>query len=172
VCLGCVLLIVASAGLEILGLGLVALELWRVQRRKLGTPRWVLRVRALWQRLWRRGRTVDVKATLHGSIDVEGALRLRVKRGPGDTLESRVAALEANLDELDRETQESFKTVDARLGNTERAVDESRQALQQLRIDQEEAEREELRRSIPWQWLGTGLFAIGALLGMWANLAC
>ena len=83
-----------------------------------------------------------------------------------------MAALEANLDELDRETQESFKTVDARLGNTERGVDESRRALHQLRTDQEEAEREELRRSIPWQWLGTGLFAVGALLGMWANLAC
>jgi hypothetical protein len=169
--LGCVLLIVASAGLEITGLGLLAMDLWRVQRRRLGTPRWMQRLRARWRRLLGRQQTVtgaaaSVLATVHGSA------RARVRRGPGETLETRIAVLEANLDELDRDTSARFTDMEQRLTAAHQRVDEIRGYVDQLRRDQEEAEREELQRSIPWQWVGTGLFALGALLGMWANLAC
>jgi hypothetical protein len=58
------------------------------------------------------------------------------------------------------------------LGNAERRADELRVAMEQMRREQKDAEREELRRTVPLQWVGAGLFAAGALLGMWANLAC
>jgi hypothetical protein len=170
--LGCVLLIVASAGLEIIGLGLLAMDLWRVQRRELGTPEWMQRLRGLWDRLRRRPQPVHLKG-LDAALSTEAAVRLRVKRGAADaTVESRLAALEANLAELDQATEHRFADMEERLTAAHQRADEVRAYIDEIRRDQEDARREDLRASIPRQWRGTLLFAIGALLGMWANLAC
>jgi hypothetical protein len=115
---------------------------------------------------------VEVKASLGGAVATGGAVGVRVTRGPGETLDSRVAALEANLAELDRVTEGRFGEMNERLTTAEQRAAEVRAYIDEMRQAQEEARREELRGSMPWQWMGTGLFAVGALLGMWTNLAC
>jgi hypothetical protein len=172
VSLGCVLLSVGSALLQIVGLGLVARDLWRVQRQTFGTPLWFQRLRGRVLRLLgrQRGRMVEVSGTVAAGSGV--SVRATVRRGPGQTLEERVAALEANLTAVDQETAERFSDMEQRLTTAHHRVDEVRGYVDQLRREQDEARHEELRQTMPWQWVGTGLFAAGTLLAMWSDLNC
>jgi hypothetical protein len=172
VSLGCVLLIVGSALLQIVGLFLVARDLWRVQHRELGTPRWVQAAQARWRRLLRRpGKVHSVSG--HVAVSTEAAGRLSVRRAAATpTVEARLAALEANLAELEKDTESRFADVEQRLTEANRRADEARAHADRLRQELEQARRDELRQTMPWQWIGTGLFALGALLAMCGSLAC
>ena len=170
---GCVLLIVGSAALQIVGLGLVARDLWRVQHQTFGTPAWVQRLRGRLRQLLGRQRTHTAQVSLGSAVEVDSALRLRVRRGASDdTLDARVRALEANLAELEKDTDARFAELDHHLAEAHRRADEVRAHVDQLHRELEAARREELRETLPWQWIGTGLFAVGALLAMWSDLAC
>jgi hypothetical protein len=171
--LGCVLLIVGSATLQVTGLGLVAWELWRVQHQELGPPRWMQWVRVRWRLL--RGRPPEVHARgLSSLFSIESAVRGKVRKGaPADaTLEQRVIALESNLAAMDTETEKRLAELDQRLTKAHQRADEAHAYADQLRQQHAQERREELRQTMPWQWVGTGLFAVGALLAMWASLAC
>jgi hypothetical protein len=54
--MGCVVLIVLGVVFEVIGLGLVAWQLWRVQRREFGMPVWWTTLRRRVLRLTRRSR--------------------------------------------------------------------------------------------------------------------
>ena len=83
-----------------------------------------------------------------------------------------MAALEANLTAVDQETAERFSDMEQRLTTAHHRVDEVRGYVDQLRREQDEARHEELRQTMPWQWVGTGLFAAETLLAMWSDLNC
>lgn len=167
---GCVAIIVPSAVLEILGLSLVAVDLWRLQLRELGTPQWVRRLQAVARRLLGRPpRTVALGASLKSAAHISAAMRVR--RAPGTTVDERLASLEANLESLHADTSDRFADMEQRLTAVHERVDEARAHVEALRRQQQEARREELRKSMPLQWLGTALFAAGALLEMWVNFS-
>jgi hypothetical protein len=66
--MGCAFLIVLGVAFEVTGLGLVAWQLWRVQRREFGMPAWMLQARARLQPLMGRTTThhVELEALVHG----------------------------------------------------------------------------------------------------------
>ena len=166
----CVILILASAALEILGLGLVAWELWREQQRYLGGVAWFSRLVDGWLRRMGRSQTVDVggAATTVATADLEMVTRF----GTRDTLDTRIEALEASLRALEDEQADRWSKADERFTAVQARIDEVRTDLD-AEIKQEEHERKEvMRESMRLQWVGCGLFALGALLGMWVNLAC
>jgi hypothetical protein len=169
----CVMLIIASAALEILGLGLVAWELWREQQRYLGGFAWFNRLLDGWLRRLGRSQTVDVggaAATTDNAVGAELAMFRRF--GRRDTLDQRVEALEANLRALEDEQAERWSKAGERFAAVHVRIDEVRTDLD-TQIRQEEHERKEvMRESIRLQWVGSGLFALGALLGMWVNFGC
>ena len=161
----CVILIIASAALEILGLGLVAWELWREQQRYLGGFVWFNRLLDGWLHRLGRSQTVDVggaTATTDTAVGAELAM----------TLDQRVEALEANLRALEDEQADRWSKADERFTAVHVRIDEVRTDLD-TQIRQEEHERKEvMRESMRLQWIGSGLFALGALLGMWVNFGC
>lgn len=81
---------------EVVGLGLVAVELTRVQRRDLGTPRWLQRVQNAARRLTGRPAVRRVVG-LDSAVEVDSAVGLGIWRGASvPDVEHRLAALEAN----------------------------------------------------------------------------
>ncbi len=166
----CVILIIASAALEILGLGLVAWELWREQQRYFGGYAWFNRLLSGWLRRLERSRPVEhgEAAATADAADLASAARFR----PRDTLDTRVATLEANLQALEDQQSDRWSKADERFTAVHDRIDEVRTDLDS-QIRQEERERKEvMRESMRLQWVGSGLFALGALLGMWVNFTC
>jgi hypothetical protein len=169
----CVILIIASAALEILGLGLVAWELWREQQRYLGGIAWFNRLLDGWLGRLGRSRTEEVGGTGATADTAVGAAAATLPRfGPRDTVENRIEALEASLRALEDEQADRWSQADERLTAVHDRIDEVRTDLD-TQIREEEHERKEvMRESMRLQWVGSGLFALGALLGMWVNFAC
>jgi hypothetical protein len=172
-CARCVILIIASAALEILGLGLVAWELWREQQRYLGGFAWFNRLLDGWLRRLGRSQTVEVGGAAAAADTAGGAeLAMATRFGTRDTLDTRVEALEANLRALEDEQADRWSKADERFTAVHVRIDEVRTDLD-TQIREEEHERKEvMRESMRLQWVGSGLFALGALLGMWVNFAC
>jgi hypothetical protein len=168
----CWALIVASVLFEVGGLGLVAWQLGRVQRREFGTPAWLARVQATWRRLTGRSvsHTVSVSGVAHARAIGSGSVSVR--RGPGETIESRLTALEANLAALDSETGERFQQHSERQDRLQAMITEAQSELQRQQDEREGERREQLRESLAYQWIGTGLFFIGAVLAGVANGVC
>ena len=83
-----------------------------------------------------------------------------------------MAALEANLAAIDEETTDRFERQDDHHGQLREHIS----ALTTELWGEQEAlgheRREQLRESMAWQWIGTGLFLIGAILAGVANGAC
>jgi hypothetical protein len=169
----CVTLIIASAALEIIGLGLVAWELWREQQRYLGGFAWFNRLLDGWLRRLGRSQTVEVGGAAATADTAGGADLATVTRfGPRDTLDTRVEALEARLRALEAEQADRWSEADERISAVHVRIDEARADLD-TQIRHEEQERKEvMRESMRLQWVGSGLFAVGALLGMWVNFSC
>jgi hypothetical protein len=172
-CARCVILIIASAALEILGLGLVAWELWREQQRYLGGFAWFNRLLDGWLRRLGRSQATEVGGAATGADTAAGAdLAMVTRFSPRDALDQRVEALEASLRALEDEQADRWSKADALFTAVHVRIDEVRTDLD-TEIKQEEHERKEvMRESIRLQWVGSGLFALGALLGMWVNFAC
>lgn len=102
---GCLWLTILGGVLEGFGFGLVAWELWRVQHSEFGPPAWLMRLRAWVRRLLRRPTVVKLgRASVSGGGSMKA--RMRVRRSPSETLEERVAALEANFGHLEGELDE------------------------------------------------------------------
>ncbi len=166
---GCGGLTIAGGVLEIAGFALVAYELARIQRREFGEPEFLQRLRARLRRLLRRSatHTAEASATISGSgtVRAEGIAR----RGPGETLDERVEALEENLGRLESE-------IDRRGARLAKDIEEVREGLSRMRteLDQERRQKEEegktsLRASVTLQAWGTALFVVGAILSVLGN---
>jgi hypothetical protein len=171
--MGCVVLIVLGVAFEVVGLGLVAWQLWRVQRREFGMPAWWAqasgRLRRLVGRSEARG---SASVSLAAELGVAGRLTTRVRRGPGETMESRLAALEANFASLDQETDARFEEQAQRQARLREMVSETQTELERQQQERESEQRERLREAMTMQWWGTGLFFIGAVLAGVANGVC
>jgi hypothetical protein len=163
---------VASVLFEVAGLFLVALQLWRVQRRELGMPAWWLDLRGRLLRITGRSQTQVVEAG--GAIAGGGRLtaRAEVRRGPGETVDSRLAALEANFAALEQETRDRFHQQAQRQDRLQVMIGEAQAELQRQQDEREGERRERLRESTTTQWKGTALFFVGAVLAGIANGVC
>jgi hypothetical protein len=171
--MGCVVLIVLGVLFEVTGLGLVAWQLWRVQRREFGMPAWVVKARARLQRLLRRRAPAVVlgPSTLEHDRAIGGVVVMG-RKPPGETVESRLDALEENFAALDRVTQARFERQEKEQGDLRRIVTETRAELERQQEERENEQREQLHESMTLQWWGTGLFFVGAVLAGVANAVC
>jgi hypothetical protein len=167
--MGCVVLIVLGVLFEVVGLGLVAWQLWRVQRREFGMPAWVLRARARLQRLTGRSKPQFFSIEPAEELGVADELTIRLRREPGVTVDSRLDALETNLGRLEQEMQTRFERHKRRQDNLQERIDEAQAELQRQQEEREGEQREQLRESMTLQWWGTGVFFIGAVLAGVAN---
>jgi len=169
----CVVLIVLGVLFEVTGLGLVAWQLWRVQRREFGMPGWWGRAQRRLRRLTRRSERWGSSYAVGGGDAATVAEHSAVERiGAGDTVELRLDALEANLAALERETQARFERQAKRQDRLQASIREARTELQRQHDERESERREELRESMTLQWWGTGLFFLGAVLAGVANGVC
>lgn len=170
--MGCAGLTIAGGVFEVAGFFLVACELARIQYREFGEPLPVRRARAVLRRLSRRSqeRTAEPGSA---ELRAEGTLRVRgrARQGPGDTLESRLEALEKNQRRLETEIDEQNATfggdiekLSAKLGAVQKALDEERRRS-------EDERRAALRTSVTLQACGTGLFVVGAVLSVLGSTA-
>ena len=157
---------------EVVGLGLVAVELTRVQRRDLGTPRWLQRVENAGRRLTGRPAVRQVVG-LDSAVAVDSAVGLRVWRGASvPDVDHRLAALEANVETLRDEGDQRHADLEKRVTQQSKRVDELLADVDRQHAEREGERREQLRESVTLQWWGTGLFVVGAILGGLANSAC
>ena len=166
---GCLWLSGVGALLEVVGLGLVAFELWHEQRRDFGGFAWVRRVRAWWR--YRRGhRPVGASVELSGTGGAGATASGTVTVGrAAPPLDERVTAVEAALAALREESRTRSATLEDRVTNVSSRIDEVRSDLDH-QIQERERERKEARReSMRLQWYGTGLFAVGAILSFLGN---
>jgi hypothetical protein len=167
---GCLWLSGIGGLMEVGGLAIVVVQLTRVQRRDLGTPAWIGKVRAIWRRVTGRSGRVVYLQGLDAAASSDATLRLSVGRAAADeTLDARVKALEANLAELDRKTDERFGDMEQRLSTAHERVDALRADMEKIQREADEARREELRESVTLQWWGTGLFVLGVVASFLGN---
>jgi hypothetical protein len=163
--------------LEIGGFGIVAYELFRTQRRDLGDP-WLLarlkvsknRVTGVFRRLFRRTESHEISASLTGTIELSGTLKAQRRRGRGQTLEDHVAALEQNFAELEKEVEEHRAELDTAIEGVSSELRETQVALGRQRQEREEEEKELLRASVTLQWWGISLFVAGVVASVAANV--
>ena len=143
----------ASVVFEVGGLGTLAWQLGRVQRREFGAPAWMLRVRGCWRRL--TGQLTSVSSSLDIRYTVEsstaGEVSVRKRTGSDATLESRIAALEANQFAIDEETAARFERVDRGQNQLQRHVDALGEELRGQHDQREQERREQLRESMALQ---------------------
>jgi hypothetical protein len=101
-----------------------------------------------------------------------GGVSTRIQPGADATLEQRVGALEHNLQQLDAQAARQTDEQNERHAKLAGRVSKMDRELREQQGERERERREQLRESIAWQWMGTGLFLIGAILAGVANGAC
>jgi hypothetical protein len=173
----CIALNILGGVLEISGFMLVAYELFRTQRREFGTPKVIkllLRAkdRVTWfvKKLFRRGKTHEISATLTGESHMSGSMRSQFRVGRGKTLEDHLAALEKNFAELDKEVEQHRFELDKAVKDMADDLRAMRAELEQQRKEREEEEKEFLRASISLQWIGIALFVCGTIASVVGNV--
>lgn len=163
--------------MEIAGFALVAYELFRTQRRELGDP-WLLarlkaskdRIVAVVRKVFRRTKVHEMSANLTGTIKLTGTLTASRRRGRGQTLEDHVAALEENFAELEKEVEGHRAELDRAIEEVHDELRETRDELKLERREREEEENELLRASVTLQWWGISLFVAGVITSVAANV--
>jgi hypothetical protein len=166
-------LITVSVLFEVAGLGTVAWQLSRVQRREFGTPGWLAQVRSWWRAL-RGARVVTSSVNLRadGGLATGFGGSGRGRLGPGSSIESRLDALERNQAALDDELDERFRLQDERRAELQQSIRALEVRLQQDQDAREDERLTQLRESMAFQWIGTLLFLVGAVLAGVANGVC
>jgi hypothetical protein len=168
--MGCVGLTIAGGVFEILGFALVAYELYRIQRREFGEPEFLKRLQARLRKILRRSKDVTVESgAAVMTATVGGRAQGQVRRGPGSTLESRIDALEKNLQHLEAEIDQQNATFGGDIAELSKRLRETQVELAQERERSEEGRRAALRISVALQAWGTGLFVLGAILSILGN---
>lgn len=97
------------------------------------------------------------------------SVRARVRRSPGETLDERVAALEANLGHLTGELDERTQEADQNFRKIEQGQRELRADLDRTQRERDEQRKGFLRGSIKLQVWATGLFILGVALSVAGN---
>jgi hypothetical protein len=173
----CIWLSILGGVLEITGFLLVAVELFRTQRREFGTPTPIRlfrqardRVRIRIRRLLGRTKTHLGSGTLTAKVNLTASAKAQLRRGWGKTLEDHVSALEKNLAELDREVEEHRAELDQAIKGVSDDLKAMRVDLEQQWKEREDDQREFLRTSVTLQWWGIGLFVLGTAISAVANV--
>ena len=150
--MGCTWMVIVGGVLEGIGFGVIVVQLALVQRQEFGWPQFVLRswgwTRAKVRRLLRRPQHVHLgAASLSATASLSGRASLR--RGMGSRAFDRFAAIEFNLEQIEKDLGERIAEVHEsveRLGNeltTTRSTIEQRE-----REREEERKAEHARRSL------------------------
>jgi hypothetical protein len=177
VCLA-IALNVAGGACEIAGFLFVSIDLYRLQRHEFG-PLWFERALAISRgaivRSWRK-LTKQKPTTHHGSATLglsssggTAKATLRLETG-GKPLEERVAGLEANFRELDREVEEQRLELNQAVGRVQANLNEGLKDLRERQKLREEEERTLRRRSLRFQWAGIPLFLLGVAFSVAGNV--
>ena len=167
---GCLELTILGGVFEVIGLGLVAREVTRLQRQEFGPPAWWLRLEGRMRRLLRLSRS----QTIHvGGIESAAAfgsdVQVKVTRGPAVLLEDKVRRLEqiaedlqSDLDAVRARSEKGISRIEQRIGSVEAEMGRARQ-------EEERTRKETIRRQITIQAVGTFLFFVGAVLSVLGN---
>jgi hypothetical protein len=162
--------------LEITGFGLVAVELVRAQRRELGTAGPFQFLLTLGSRLSKRlrrlfGRDVTIRVPLGVAEEVNIAERLKLRlTTQSEDLAQRVKVLESNFKRLEEEWELDRQSLE---GQITHEAERREKALNALRADidsRRDEDREAFAGSARLQWLGIGLFVLGAIASAMANV--
>jgi len=173
----CLALNIAGIALEATGFLIVAVELFRTQRRETGNPkivqtfidrgRWV---RGKWRRLLGKAKTVEVGTAIESNIAVGDSVRGIVRTGRGKTLEDHLAALEKNFTRLDKEVEEQRTELAKEIDELRTELLGTHREIEDAQKRREEEEREFRRTSHALQWTGIGLFVLGISFSGVANI--
>jgi hypothetical protein len=165
-------LTITGAVFELIGLGLVFIELAVIRSHEFGTPPPWARIVGRIRRLLKRSQVVGVGAAELAAIGTEA--RLKVRPGPPDadaTNEARIERLECYVERLDQDLDGMWKSIGER---ADKVIAEAARRDEQLRqeFEQREADRRaKLRPSLIRQALGAGFVLVGLVLGTIGNVA-
>lgn len=106
-------LIISGGILQIVGFALIAGDLYLIQRDEFGTPAIIGRFRRLFT-----GPQAIVLNLSDTIVVADAALTARgkIRKGPGESLVSRVEALEVNFGHLDSEVEQVYKVIKDEVG--------------------------------------------------------
>jgi predicted RNase H-like nuclease (RuvC/YqgF family) len=151
-----------------LGFVVVAWELARVQRREFGAPKAWRKLRAWVRRRFGAPDAAELGATVagRGTASAELTARYRIE----GSMEDRVEALAKNLERLEKEVTQERRKLRGEIREVRQKLDELRAQVERERPQIEEERKEALKSSLAFQWTGTGLFVVGAVLTTIGNV--
>lgn len=164
-------LTIIGAAFEVVGLGLVFVELAFIRSHEFGTPPpWAPLIRRI-RRLLGRPQYVDAKATMHIAM----AMRARGEVRPGDappeaTDRERLERLERYVERLDEDLHGMWQAFGRQ---EDKIVAEAARRDEQLRQEFEQREtdrREKLRPSLVRQAIGGTCVLLGIILGTMGSI--
>jgi hypothetical protein len=163
-------LVIAGSCFEVVGLGIVAYELWLIRRREFGPLRIVqwLRQRIVepLRRLLGRSKPQTVEVGGGGVVAGGGIASAGVVRGKAVTVEGRLARLEQEHEDLRRELAATRERLEERIGAVERGASELRSRLHEEQAERDRERREQTRTTVKLQGAGTGLILVGVVLSV------
>ena len=151
-----------------LGFVVVAWELARVQRREFGAPKAWRKLRAWVRRRFGVSEAIEMggAATGRGTVSAELTARYRIE----GSMDDRVEALEKNLERLENEVTQERRKLRTEIREVRQKLDELHARVEQERQQADEERKEVLKSSLAFQWTGTGLFVVGAILTTIGNV--
>lgn len=167
--MGCPTLTIAGGTLEVLGFGLIAYDLYRIQCHEYGTPQIIERIKARVRKLLHISR----HHTLHlgdvvGVSDAAG--RIKVRTGSGGGIDERLDALEKNFGRLDEEVDQDRVALEASLTKIRGEIAETRADVEKKQQETEQKRKNFQRTSITLQGCGTLLFVGGTVLSVLGSI--
>jgi ABC-type phosphate transport system auxiliary subunit len=164
---GCAALTIAGGTLEVFGFGLIAYDLYRIQRHEYGTPQFLERWKGRIRRLLRMSKdhTLHVDAAV-GTVDMAGRIKVRSGVGEDADLKERISVLEKNFERLDEEVDEHRAAFDKGLNEMREELRAARAELEQRHQETEQERKTFQRTSVTLQACGTVLFVLGTLFSV------
>lgn len=162
----CTVLTVAGAAFEVVGLGLVFIELAVIRSHELGVPTPWAQLGAWARRLLRRPQIIEGGAAVEATAALSGRAKVRPGDLPADATDAaRIARLERYIEHLDRDIDTLHKTIDRK---ADEVIAEAKSADDRLREEMErrdEQRRTALRPSLQRQAFGAACVLTGLVLG-------
>ncbi|MCA1703537.1 MAG: hypothetical protein LC808_09875 [Actinobacteria bacterium] len=166
--MGCLGFTIVGGVLEVIGLVFVAIEIGRIQRREFGAPRMLMRLRG-WLRRRRGKQAVHHIRSTTDTARATDAASVSVHRAEATTLEGRLARLETQHDDLEREFNVSKDRLSKEIGDVRREAADVRANLDRELAAREESQRSFLRGTVTFQSIGTVFFLVGVVFSVLGN---
>lgn len=148
--------------LQILGIAAAAIGI-RDTRRMFGKPSFLEQLRTWFKTVPElKPRTISISASGTSSVSASAKIHLRRGAGANPTLESRLSAVEANLEDLYKRANSSESTFDVHVRDSEhqlrREIDARKEADRQLHLKIEAASTDGLQLAVVGVvWLACGV---------------